>query len=738
MPPKTTKTALFLKTALVALVILSAVISPVGAGVAHAGWFEDLMLSLGGGALNTVSLILAEVVRVIIYLPSSLILRVAGFVFDAVVPFSLGIGGGTSVFASSFVTEGWGLMRDLTNMVFIFSLFLAQIVIYGTNLLALEFYQTLNDASNSHGIAAIVLSGFNPQKLLGTRSFESWVKETNQNYGVLLILYAFTSIIQFVGAYVIFWAAFLFVGRIVILWLLMILSPIAFAAYILPGTKGYFTKWWDALLKQAFVAPIFLFFLYILALFIHSGLPKSLAATAAQTGETGMTQIILEVAIGFSLVIAFMVYALKMTKSLGGEAAAWATKASGTAIGFAAGGIGGAVIGAGGGKRVAQLASMIPGVGGVVGKTLLGAGETVGRVGGAPLRAPLRAGGEKAASGARGIIEDMAKGVVKGGAQPTRGGALLRGLGIARGGAQIEATTKARVKADIEKAKKDTESLSVDALYTEYGYATTTAEKRAAIIEVLGKKKKLQPQEKGKGPMTHDSIVETIKTVKSRGYDTDKEIEGPYLWQYATTLGERKEAAKTLNLDALKEIGKAKREVIGADGKKEYLPSDFFDITKNEDGTENTEIFDIAIQNMTSAHLKVLLDPEVRADFSKKFVENLKAAMGRKKKEVTENMQKEGKTEKEIKDFEREFTADEYFKRIQNTRAAIKDPSLRNFFDDNDILYKEEKTKDGTGKEKTTKEEQKKSDEKEEARRKDEEEKTRRENFYQEFFGGEK
>lgn len=762
------KTNRLFKTTLIAFVILVAVISPAGAGVAQADWITEYVIKpIGGGALSAVSYILAEVVRVTAYAASTIALRVAGFVFDSVVPFSLGVSTGTtSVFTSSFIAEGWGLMRDITNMVFIFamlyiaiatilqlgagrntrafivsiiiialvvnfSLFLAQVVIDGANLLALEFYRTLSGASE-HGIAAIILSGFNPQILLDTRSFESWVTETNQNYGILLLIYAFGAVIQFVGAYVIFWASFLFLGRIVILWLLMILSPLAFAAYILPSTRGKFTQWWNTLLNQAFVAPIFLFFFYILALFIQSGLSRSLAAVAAQTGEQAWIQGFLQVALGFSLVVAFMIVAIRMTKKLGGEAAAWATKISGTAIGFAAGGIGGAVLGAGGGGRVAQLASMIPGVGGVVGKTLLGAGEKAGRVAGAPLRVPLRSiageAAEKARGAARERVGEIAKKAVEEGAKPTTRGALLRNLGIARGAARVEEKAKAGVTADIENATKDLEKLSNDALKTEYGYALTTPEKRAAIIGILGKRGKLKPNEKGERLIDPESISETLKTVKGRGYDTGKEIEDKYLWQYAKELDDRKKAAGTLSVEALKEIGKTKIETeeIGPDGKKKEVPSTFFD---------DKEVFDIAVQNMTSAHFKALLDPEVRSDFNEKFIKNLTEAMEREKPKFIEKLKKAGRdAEAKRVELPDGFTIEDYFKTIENTRgaSAIKDPSLRGFFAENNILYKKREPKEGDkgGGKEAGAEEKKKGD--------DEEERAKREKFYQDFFDTEK
>ena len=246
------------KITLFLFTIALAVVSPVGAGVVYAGPI-DWMLSLLGAAGEGIAYLVAMVINYLIFIPSAWVLRASAFLFDSVVPYSLGIAvPGHSAFQSAFITEGWGLMRDITNMVFIFamlyiaiatilqlgagrntkalimnivlvalfvnfSLFLAQVVIDGANLLAIEFYSALSGGANGQGLAAIFLAGFNPQQLLGTRSFGDWVTNYNQSNTILIILYLFGGVVQFVAAYMIFWAAFLFIGRIVILWILMIL-----------------------------------------------------------------------------------------------------------------------------------------------------------------------------------------------------------------------------------------------------------------------------------------------------------------------------------------------------------------------------------------------------------------------------------------------------------------------------------------------------------------------------------
>lgn len=51
--------------------------------------------------------------------------------------------------------------------------------------------------------------------------------------------------------------------RMIALAILIIFSPLAFVATILPDAGGYSTKWWDNLFKYAFFGPIMMFMIYV-------------------------------------------------------------------------------------------------------------------------------------------------------------------------------------------------------------------------------------------------------------------------------------------------------------------------------------------------------------------------------------------------------------------------------------------------------------------------------------------
>ncbi len=57
--------------------------------------------------------------------------------------------------------------------------------------------------------------------------------------------------------------AFLFACRYIVIWILVILSPLAFACYILPATKKYFDMWWKQFINWSFIGVTCSFFLYL-------------------------------------------------------------------------------------------------------------------------------------------------------------------------------------------------------------------------------------------------------------------------------------------------------------------------------------------------------------------------------------------------------------------------------------------------------------------------------------------
>ncbi len=76
------------------------------------------------------------------------------------------------------------------------------------------------------------------------------------NLALFLVLLLFASIFMF---------------RYIVIWILVILSPLAFACYILPSTKKYWTLWWNQFIQWSFIGVTCGFFLYLAELLAAQG-----------------------------------------------------------------------------------------------------------------------------------------------------------------------------------------------------------------------------------------------------------------------------------------------------------------------------------------------------------------------------------------------------------------------------------------------------------------------------------
>jgi hypothetical protein len=212
-------------------------------------------------------------------------------------------------YKNEFVSQGWGAVRDVANIFFIiallyvaiktilglnvtdnkkivgavivialiinFSLFTTKVVIDASNILAKVFYNnitsvdTKGDAATGGGgeksISVGLVDKFNPQNIV----MDAYDGGEGLGIGYVLFILFLLIAITLYTAYIFFSVALLFVARVVSLWIAMIFSPLAFISYALPFEIPEFghKEWWDNLLKNAFLAPIFVFMLYIIVLF---------------------------------------------------------------------------------------------------------------------------------------------------------------------------------------------------------------------------------------------------------------------------------------------------------------------------------------------------------------------------------------------------------------------------------------------------------------------------------------
>jgi hypothetical protein len=361
-----------------------------------------------------VSTCLAGVIYFFFVYITGFITAAAGFLFD----FTTGISLEGPTYANTFINNAWTISRDLANMAFVFlliylaftlildiahsgvgkqlakiiavallinfSFFFSRVVIDASNILAHTFYDAIggeqigetqgfsspdNPKLQVKSLSANILSGINVQRLLddnGTEGtfakFQKSIENSNGwiNFAMLASVFILFGIMNFILIFIFLTASVQMIGRVVRLWLVIMLAPIGFIAWIIPGLGSIATRWWNTLIKSAFFAPAFLLGIYIIITLVKGGLLNGLGtdpsvANALQAGDftssvKAVAIIIVMISIRLGIIIGLLFGALKMGDYFGqttSKAAiagfnkyggSWATKGAGWVTGYAVGG----------------------------------------------------------------------------------------------------------------------------------------------------------------------------------------------------------------------------------------------------------------------------------------------------------------------------------------------------------------------------------------------------------------
>jgi len=170
---------------------------------------------------------------------------------------------------NQFVMEGWTIVRDLVNMFFIiimvaigiatilrikeyeikkllpktiiiavlinFTPVICGIIIDGANILTNFFL-----SAGTRGAGAIINGIEGPQSSLGTLAKQFWAAIRSfdwQDTAYTVFKMLITTTFNWLAAFILIMLFVLFLMRYLILWMLVILSPLAFFSYILPATR---------------------------------------------------------------------------------------------------------------------------------------------------------------------------------------------------------------------------------------------------------------------------------------------------------------------------------------------------------------------------------------------------------------------------------------------------------------------------------------------------------------------
>lgn len=296
---------------------------------------------------------LAQALYTLVFKPVHWFTGIAASFLDIFISYSIN---SESYRQNQFVEKGWSVVRDVTNIVFIFglmliafslvlgtnvgsnpkklfinivifgllinfSLFFTRVIIDGGNILATVFYNNMH-VKNEQGteivgqkgekqISLAIVAKSNPQKLFASMP----ANEGDTGKIALVIL---TATLFNIGLIVVFISVgYLFIGRVVSLMILMIFSPLAFASKVFPapGKLKQFSwgSWISNTASVAFMAPMFLFFLYLITLFQD-------AQNALGYPSTGnIISVIIGILLPYAITYTLLMEAKKLTKSMSND-----------------------------------------------------------------------------------------------------------------------------------------------------------------------------------------------------------------------------------------------------------------------------------------------------------------------------------------------------------------------------------------------------------------------------------
>lgn len=302
------------------------------------------------------------------------VLMMAGTSFDYAVDYSLDMSKRLDDF--KFVSNGWGVLRDVTNLAYIFillyiainiilgnsgyqdksliakvlvtavfvnfSLFGAKVIVDATNIAALQFYNLITPAStssnnankdsNAKSLTSQFMNLFNLQSIFGNgdkastnsvlSSVDAAANSSNsssdkysqpETWWRIAKLCVLGTVFVIAVTVVFFAGAFLFISRTVVIFFLMLFASLAVASRALPATKSHFDGWLKKLINNAIFAPIFMGLIYIFV-----------SATNKVTGssQVNLSTLILDGKgisglVTFFMYLAFLVGLLLIAKQLG-------------------------------------------------------------------------------------------------------------------------------------------------------------------------------------------------------------------------------------------------------------------------------------------------------------------------------------------------------------------------------------------------------------------------------------
>jgi len=446
-------------------------VAPAGGAIAQANSILSTLACNGLECLADLPILLPLLSSYVLYITSSAILSLSGYIFDAVLTLSID----RTFVLQPFIDDVWTIIRDFSNMAFIFillytgistmfgmgnwrktviqvviiallinfSLFFTKVVIDAGNVLAVGVYsaigvekvdkihtKTAAGGIKERDLSSSLVAAFGPQTFL---SASGVVKSPYLAVAIFIIGF----IVNMLVAWAFFRVALVFIGRVIGFWVLMITSPFAFISTTFP--KGnIFQKWLDNLISLSFVAPVFLFLLYVIMKVLTEGnvFATLVNPSANNIGEFSFDALFIPVVMVIFIYLALN-KSVSLAEKMAGDFGKLGAKIGGAVMGIATGG-------------TAMLGRKA--IGGIAANALKGGGLKEGGLAQKAARAAVRSSFDVRNIGGK----DSIFGATIGGKISQGVGTLGIGKGGGVGGVEKVAKVQAEKDLDITKDKEMT------------------------------------------------------------------------------------------------------------------------------------------------------------------------------------------------------------------------------------------------------------------------------------------
>jgi hypothetical protein len=166
--------------------------------------------------------------------------------------------------------EGTDTKRLIRNVIIIgllvnFSLFITKFLIDVSNITTIGIYKLF--VAKTETIRSFSEQFAKPLGIQSVYDFDTFLKNMQTTNGNIWFKIGIVGIggttFLMITALTFLQAAALFLIRFVVLIFAMVVSALAFFAFVLPSTRSWFNKWWNMLSGQLFFAPIYMLLMYV-------------------------------------------------------------------------------------------------------------------------------------------------------------------------------------------------------------------------------------------------------------------------------------------------------------------------------------------------------------------------------------------------------------------------------------------------------------------------------------------